>query len=338
MSHVLVYPADARGCGRYRLIWPGQALYTSGKPVNVMNKTPNLSMDNGIFRGINFGSATSVVFQRPAKSTYPTAIPHIQEKGIKVIIDMDDSLSTIHPRHPCRKEFDPRISHDKNWMHAATACELADLVTVTTEALAEEYGSHGRVAIIPNHIPSSYLEIERPENKVPIVGWAGTTTSHVDDLLVTQGAINKAIEGTEAKFVAFGDDKTFPQLGIEKRAPHTTWSLVSIQEYPHKLVSFDIGLVPLKISKFNAGKSWLKCIEYASLGIVPVASPTPDNLNFADLGGCIIAEKPADWEREVRELILDHDKRLELSEHVRKVAADWTIEANVDKWWKAWSI
>ncbi len=338
MTHVLVYPMDDRGCGMYRMIWPGQVLYTSGKPVNVMNRPPNLAKDaHGSLKGIQFGTATTVVFQRPAKEAFYRAIPTIQEKGIKVVIDMDDSLSTIHPRHAGFKVFDPRINHEKNWMNAAKACDLADMVTVTTEALAEEYGSHGRVSIIPNHVPAFYLEIERPENDVPVVGWAGFTTTHVDDLLVTQGRINDAIAGTNARFIAYGDDKTFIELGIEKRPPHRTWSMTSINEYPHKLVGFDIGLVPLKLSKFNAGKSWLKCLEYASLGIVPVASPTPDNLKFAELGGCIIAEKAEDWEREIKELILDRDKRAEMSKRVREVAAQWTIEDNANKWWDAWS-
>ncbi len=339
MSHVLVYPADARGCGMYRMIWPGQALYNSGKPVNVMNRRPNLTLDQkGNFLGINFGSATSVVFQRPAKYTYPEAVPLIQSRGIKVIIDMDDSLSTIHPRNAAFKTYDPRISHAKNWMHAAKACEQADLVTVTTEALAEEYGSHGRVVVIPNHVPSSYLSVRRPQNPVPVVGWAGFTSTHVDDLLVTQGAINNAVTETNARFVAFGDEKTFVELGIRRTPPHSVWPLTNIQEYPVKMAGFDIGLVPLKLSTFNAGKSWLKCVEYASLGIVPVASPTPDNLKFAELGGCIIARTPEDWEREVKELILDNDKRAEMSKKVREVASDWTIEDNTEKWWNAWAI
>lgn len=337
MKHILIFPSDGSGCGMYRLIWPGQAVYNTGKPVNVMSRSPNIDVHDGVVTGISIGTATAVVFQRPASYQMPQVIPVLQAKGVKVIIDMDDSLSTIHPSNAAFKIYDPRINHRRNWMHAAKACELADVVTVTTEALAEEYGSHGRVSIIPNHVPASYLQIERPENKVPIVGWAGYTQTHTDDLSVTNGAINSALNGTDAIFAAFGDERIFAELGIPAKGPNLLWSFENIDNYARKLVGFDIGLVPLELSVFNSGKSWLKCLEYASLGVVPIASPTPDNLKFAELGGCIIAEKPSDWEREVRELILDNDKRIEMSKKVREVASNWTIEGNWQKWWNAWS-
>lgn len=344
MQHVLVFPSDGSGCGMYRLIWPGHAVYNTGKPVNVMNRAPNLDVHDGVIKGISIGTATAVVFQRPASYQMPQVIPILQNMGVKVIIDMDDSLSKIDPRNAAHKYYDPRVNHNRNWTHAAKSCELADMVTVTTDALAEEYGGHGRVAVIPNHVPESYLKIERPQNEHPIVGWAGYTGTHVGDLGVTNGAINTALEGTKAVFVAFGDMAIFSELKIPVKDPYLFWSFGSIQDYPTKLAKFDIGLVPLKLSDFNAGKSWLKCLEYASLGIVPVASPTPDNLLFAELGGCIIAEKPEDWYYKVRELILDSDMRLEMSKKVREIAADWTIEGigldgslNSDKWWNAWS-
>lgn len=337
MKHVLVFPSDGHGCGMYRLIWPGHAVNNSGKPVNVMNRAPNIDVHNGVITGINLGTATAAVFQRPASWQMPQIIPILQDQGIKVIIDMDDSLSTIPASNAAYRHYDPRRNQQRNWMHAAKSCELADIVTVTTEALAEEYGNHGRVAVIPNHIPGAYLRLERPENPVPVVGWAGYTQTHADDLLVTNGAISTALSGTDAIFAGFGDEHIFAKLGIPAQAPNVLWSFENIEGYARRLIGFDIGIVPLEISIFNSGKSWLKCLEYASLGIVPVASPTPDNLKFAELGGCIIAQTPDDWHREVRELILDNDKRLELSKKVREVAADWTIEGNSDKWWNAWS-
>src|SRR6476646_6975936 len=173
-KHVIVYPSDGTGSGLYRMNWPGKAAMASGKPVNVLPRSPQIMVDQyGKIHGINTGSAKVVVFQRAASAQYAQVIPILQGQGVKVVIDMDDSLSTIHPRNVAFKSYDPRVSHQMNWMHAATACNLADLVTVTTDALAEEYGSHGRVEVIPNHIPESYLNVQRPINKTPVVGWAG---------------------------------------------------------------------------------------------------------------------------------------------------------------------
>lgn len=337
-AHILVFPSDGTGCGMYRMIWPGQAVYNKGKPINVMQRPPQIVVDDfGKIHGINVGTADVIVFQRPGSYQIAEVIPILQENGVKVIIDMDDSLSTIHPRNSAFKIYDPRVNHKTNWMHAAKACNLADLVTVTTEGLANEYGSHGRVKIIPNFIPESYLKIPRPENKIPIVGWTGWTSTHVDDLRVTNGIINQVLIDTGAKFAAFGDEKIFIDLGIRYREPHEHWGFSNINEYPQKLARMDIGLVPLQISPFNNSKSRLKALEMSGTGVVPIMSPTPDNLLLHELGIGLIAEKPRDWYDHVKNLILDSEMREEMSKKGREIVSGLTIEKNWELWWSAWS-
>lgn len=336
---VRVYPSDGTGCGTYRMIWPGEAVAASGKPVQVVQKSPEIAVDPlGNVHGINLGGADVAVFQRQATLQFQKAIPIIRDNGVKIVLDMDDSLSLIHPRNRAFKAYDPRENHKMNWMIAQVNCDHADLVTVTTQALAEEYGKHGRVSVIPNHIPESYLKIQRPSNVLPVVGWAGWTQNHPEDLFVTRGMINQVLHDTGAKFAAYGDVQIFEQLGIRvKGSHHETWGFENINDYPKKLVGFDIGLVPLKKSKFNDAKSWLKGLEYASLGIVPVVTPTPDYQRLIDLGMAIPADSPKEWYDRTKELILDHDYRQQMSIQVREKAAEWTIEGNTDKWWNAWS-
>lgn len=335
-----VYPSDATtGCAFYRMHWPAAAVATTGRPVVVLPRPPAIAVDQvGTVHGINVGNLTVTVFQRPASYQIAEIIPILREKGVKVILDMDDSLSTIHPRNAAYRAYDPRINHRSNWMHAARACELADLVTVTTQALAEEYGAHGRVRVIPNHVPASYLKIERKENQgVPVVGWAGWSATHIDDLTVTRGMINQVLVETGAKFAAFGDLNIFQDLGIRYRPPHEHWAFESIQAYPKRLVGFDIGLVPLQDSPFNRAKSGLKILEQASLGIVPVATPTPDNRRLIDMGLAISAASPREWYDRVKELVVDNEYRAEMSKRVREIASGLTIEGNTDLWWDAWS-
>lgn len=338
MRPVLVLPSDAGGCGHYRLVWPAEACAAEGKPVLVQQRMPKITVDQrGNVGGINIGNFKVVVIQRPGSYQIPQVIDIFHQNGVKVVIDMDDSMSKIDPRNPVYKHYDPRTNQKRNWINVAKSCELADLVTCTTDALAEEYGSHGRVQIIKNHVPRRYLDLERPNNEVPILTWAGWTVTHPGDLRVTSGVMGSVLAETGARFMAYGDLNIFSELQIRYKTPHFHHNFESIQQYPEHLVKADVGIVPLKLTPFNAGKSWLKCLEYASLGIVPVASPTPDNIQFAELGGCILAEKPADWHREVKELLLDHDKRAELSKKVREVASQWILEDHYEKWWGAWS-
>lgn len=333
---VFVYPHDGSGCGMYRMIWPGEAVHKAGKPVKVLHRPKEVGFNDETTLNINVDQADVIVFQRPGWHEMPKVVSFLQERGKKVVIDMDDNLSCIPPRNAAYREFDPRISHARNHMHVSNTCELADLVTVTTQALADEYGSHGRVAIIPNYIPESYLSIPRPQNEVPIVGWAGWTHTHVNDLRATKGSMSRVLSDTGAKFAAFGDNKIFFDLGIKKQPPHENWGFTNINWYPQTLVNFDIGLVPLSKSNFNYAKSWLKGMEYASLGIVPIVTPIGDYVNLVDVGIAIPAETADDWYNRTRELILDTEMRAELSEKVRNIAANYTIEGNTHKWWSAW--
>lgn len=336
--HVIVYPSDGTGSGLYRMKWPGMAVREAGKPVTIMPRAPQIVVDQGgNVQGVNIGNAKVVVFQRPGSFQFTQAVPVLQRQGIKVIIDMDDSLSTIHPRNVAFKSYDPRVNQKTNWMHAARTCELADLVTVTTEALAKEYGKHGRVAVLPNHVPESYLNISRPINEIPIVTWTGWTSTHVDDLRVTSGMINQVLVETGAKFAAFGDEKIFFDLGVRNRPPHEYWGFTNISDYPQRLVGADIGLVPLQRSPFNQCKSWLKGLEMASLGIVPVVTPIGNYLDLIDMGAAIPASKPKEWYDRVKELVQDNDYREELSKKVREIASNWILEQNWKKWWDAWS-
>lgn len=336
--HILVYPSDGTGSGLYRLTWPGKAVLTAGKPVTIIPRPPQIVVDkDGNVHGINTGSAKVVVFQRPGSYQFTQVIPILQERGVRVCIDLDDSLSTIHPRNVAFKSYDPRTNHKMNWMHAARACELADWVTVTTECLAEEYGKHGRVSVIANHVPESYLKVQRPSNEVPVVTWTGWTSTHVDDLTVTHGMINQVLIDTGAKFAAFGDTNIFRDLKIRHQPPHEYWGFTNIPDYPGRLVGADIGLVPLQKSQFNNCKSRLKMLEMASLGVVPVVSPTPDNLLLHEMGVGFVAEKPKDWYDHVKALILDYEMRAEMSKKCREIAAEITIEKNWKLWWNAWS-
>lgn len=60
---------------------------------------------------------------------------------------------------------EPTTNREQNGKWLGVAWERADLVTCSTPALAERYGKHGRVAILPNYVPASYLEIARHNHR-----------------------------------------------------------------------------------------------------------------------------------------------------------------------------
>src|ERR1044072_2743168 len=92
-----VFPQDQAGCGHYRLIWPAEALAAQGHEVDVKRKRPQVVVDGGkIVRLAEPLKADVMVFQRPARREYVDFIKIVQSEGVKVVVDMDDDLSSIH--------------------------------------------------------------------------------------------------------------------------------------------------------------------------------------------------------------------------------------------------
>jgi glycosyltransferase involved in cell wall biosynthesis len=332
---VKIFPSDRGGCGHYRMIWPGLALGAQGYDVSVSRKMPPvvLNKKTGQIESIMPIDANIIVLQRPCKSTIVDAIRLYQKKGIKVVIDMDDDLSCIHPKNPAYRAYQTNNQH---WKYANEACDIADLVTVTTMALAERYGSSGRVAIIPNFVPEKYLECVAERDELVTVGWAGYTPTHPDDLQTTHGAITAALHNQKARFLALGDSTALAKLSVRNRAPNGWKEGVSIAEYPEFIAQLDIGIVPLSSTPFNEAKSWLKALEYASVGVAPVVSPTPDNMRMVEAGAALSASDPREWISQVRSLIVDQGKREGLAAAAKEFASKKTVEANAWRWMEAW--
>jgi glycosyltransferase involved in cell wall biosynthesis len=310
--------------------WPAEALIAQGHDVVIASK-PQVIMQGKRIVGLPTPmDADVVVFQRPCRQQYLDMIDILQKQGVKVVIDMDDDLSCIHPQNPAYTAY---LSDGMHWKYAGQACEMADLVTVTTPALAEKYG-FGKAVTLPNCVPQHYLSVDVVRDGLT-VGWAGYTGTHPDDLQVTHGMVNAAI-AKKARFMAIGDVKIFDNLGIRNRIPNVYQEGVSIDEYPRAIAQFDIGIVPLETSEFNEAKSWLKALEYAACGVAPVVSPTTDNMRMVREGAAYVAGSPAGWKLALDSLIDSERERKDLTNRAREFASQWTIERNASKWWEAW--
>lgn len=377
---VEAHAADMGGCGHYRLIWPASALYTAGVDVDIVlpgdpRSLFEVAADLGrtIATGIrhdgrllNVPAADVVVMQRPLTRQLVHVIRELKAAGKVVVVEVDDDFQTIDPRNIAWPTVNPSLSPDRNWHHLRDACQLADLVTVTTPALAARYGKHGRVRIIPNYVPAHYLHTLPPDAHDAVrVGWSGAVDTHPNDLQQTRGAVARVLARHGLKFHLIGsgrvpvrdqygrtvDDPDNPGemltttdlriprnlgLGPDTMFAHTGGWL-HLEKYPRAVAELDVGIVPLAPGLFNEGKSWLKGLEYAALGVPFVASPTGPYTELHKLGLGALAGKPKEWERELERLVADEDHRLETAAAGRRIANSMTIERNAGRWAEAWS-
>lgn len=340
---VYVFPADLEGCGYYRLIWAARHLAETGHAVEVVDPKKrgdhlraSLNADGQIV-DVNFPrDADVIVLQRITHSKLIEAVRVMRTQGVAIVIDMDDDLAAIDPRNPAFMAMHPAYgySKDHNWQNTQRVCEVATFVTTSTPALLRRYAPHGRGTVLYNCVPERYLKIDREDTD--LVGWGGSVHSHPNDLQVTGPAISQVVrEGVRFRIV--GPVKGAREALQLDADPEATGPRAMLTEWPEALAELGVGIAPLEDTRFNAGKSWLKPLEYAAVGVVPVMSPRAEYADIHSRGVGLLAAKPRDWVRTIRRLTRDAGERRELSAQAREFAARWTIEGNAHRWWDAWS-
>lgn len=334
---VVVYPADKGGCGHFRLIWSAQLLAAAGHDVEI--RPPE---DRGLKLRIGPGEYVDdvldvddvdvIVFQRLTHRWMAEAVPLLRAKGVAVVVDVDDDLSTVHPRNPAYRSMHPRSGGKHSWQHLAAACRDATLVTVSTPALLTRYARHGRGHVIYNHLPDHYFGV--PHTDSTVLGWPAALASHPDDPSAVGGAVARLVsEGAE--FRVTGDPVGVGAAFGLLRDPQGRTG-VDVTAWPAAVAELGIGLAPLADTAFNRSKSFLKPLEMSALGIPWVASPRAEYERLHRRGAGILADTPRRWYRELRRLVDSEALRRERAEAGRAVADDLRLAGNAWRWLEAW--
>jgi hypothetical protein len=322
----------------YRLVFPANVLAAQGMDVAEGRREDIQAVWRQTSDGPRVAWAEPLdcdvaVFQRVCRRDIVDCIPSWQRQGTAVVMDVDDLLSAVDPGNPAFAAYHPS-SAAENWHHLERACRMADMVTVSTPALAEHYGRHGRVRVLRNCVPEWYLRVDTKTvaGTHPVLGWAGRVEVHAADLAVVGPAVAQALRQTGATFRAVGDEATLTALGVRGEVV----PFMPFAEYPAEVARLDVGMAPLADTAFNRGKSALKPLEMAALGVPFVASPLPEYARLAELGAGYLASRPRHWLAGLRRLLTDAEYRAERAGRGREVAAGLTYEGHAENWATAW--
>lgn len=317
---VFGWVADYQGCGYYRVGLPLWALNNCAGVMTVAHPTLHDSVKRG---------ADIIVGQRICKTGVTKTWQEMCDKRLNTVFEIDDDLYNIPPSNAEAHEYFVQNPEMGKNLHANAAAAKA--VTVTNQHLADLMGKDNpNVHILPNCIDGALLMAERPVNDKVTVGWAGSATHHGDFKIVAPHL---------RRFFRNNPDVDMHFIGhsyadsVKKDARHTPWT-IEISDY-YKTIDFDIGIAPLANDIFNRSKSYIKALEYAALGIPVIASDVEPYRNFVKHGETgFLVNHSWEWSHYLNLLVQDEPLRRKLGEAAKEVAADYTIQKNVIKWYK----
>lgn len=324
---------EASGCWWYRIKLPLDALRAQGHEVEYSARMPPEWWDK----------PEVVIGQRVST---PEATKRWQQLADRpdrpfMVYETDDDLLNVDPANTRAWQFFGRWDIQDN---VRTNIQLADLVTVTTEQLADKVRTlNPNVAVLPNYIPGRLLQhplVVDPGDRGPtVIGWAGSQT-HVDDFNEVAPALVRFIERHphvryhSMGLLVNGKPALFTSLKRLLDLPEQV-RLAGWFPLPHyySALEFHIGLAPLRPSVFNQSKSCVKALEYSARGVAVIASDTGPYADYIRHGVTgLLARQPHEWTRHMRDLVNDHAMRRELVTNARNHVAQLTIEDHAHEW------
>ncbi|TFV61696.1 UNVERIFIED_ORG: glycosyltransferase family 1 protein [Bacillus sp. AZ43] len=280
--------------------------------------------------------ADVVVLQLPKTQAALQMLRVLQAQGVAVVVEIDDLMSGIAYGH---QGYNALVRADVARWGRLCAME-ADLVTVSTPLLLQEYAPHGRGVVVPNAMPRRLAELppayER-EPEVVTIGWTGNVGTHPYDLQVMESGLQRALDSIpgRSRFAIIGQAADArARLHLREEPVLLDW-IKNVDEYVTAVGEhLDIGVAPLRIDRFNTAKSWLKVMEYSARGVFAVRSLTDE---YERLGLGMRAKRPRDWATHLSKAIADPDFRRETAAAARdRVLASHLDEHTAELWASAW--
>jgi glycosyltransferase involved in cell wall biosynthesis len=310
--------SDMAGGGYLRSIWPARALTADGHDIRwVSTSYPHP------------GSVDVLVVHRPLGVDAMDRLQQQRAKDTIVVVDEDDDLTAVPDDFPLRDRL-------WDWAEALerhdTYVAAADGLVCSSDELATRYTAK-RAWVCKNRLPSDIGNTRwyGAEDDNVRVGWTGITATHSQNLKWLASVADQAFAG--AIFTTVGDGNTARLLNLERTPVELHAFQRDLHAYYKLMSQADIGIVPLVPDQFNRSKSWLKALEYMTLGKPVVATRLPEQQQLIKHGKTgFLATNPKSFAGYVQRLINDPDLRIQMGKAAHERARSFGLERNLGAW------
>ncbi len=299
-----------------------------------------------------------VVFHRPDDPKKLELARLLKKDGKKIVMDNDDTykdMGGIKLNDYFNEERVKRGLANVNKVMDAFTIE-ADLITVSTEFLAEEYRKLNKnVVVLPNYVDPFYfdepLRNDGEKIRIGVTGSIGMSS----DLDVLNPIFKHYEHDPRVQLVFFSlpaDPKANPFVANAYKdeynfldSMNVEWhATVNMDKYYDKLNSLklDLMIIPRTDSYFNRCKSNLKFIESSMFEIPIIAQgfkdgKSPYQVNPKDAEHMVIVTDNSKWIEEIEKLITDKAKREDMGRKAKEyVLANYDINDHAHEWEEAY--
>ena len=335
--------ADLHGPGYYRGYLPLSRMSELGHECTHATSMPSFTICQEQKLDVLVGQR----LVEPSPSQTWQAMARERGRNYALIMDLDDDLWNIDRSNDAHSFFDAdRLRRLKENV------EVADLVTVSTDYLANVVDEHtsAPVVVLANTIPQLLVDIEpsrlpvtdREGNVVMtkddlVIGWAGSST-HNRDFGECAKSVRRVVQANPNMIFhcICSVDYTDRVKSIKGRTHWTGW-VNGVENY-YRAINFDVGLAPLFPFEFNESKSDIRLLELGALGIPVIASPVGPYRLAAEAGYPLWkASTPKEWTEALTDLVKNSEERERRGNAGKEWVKSRTTEANVHRWVAAYS-
>jgi Glycosyl transferases group 1 len=255
----------------------------------------------------------------------------------RLVYELDDDLWNITQENWQAYQLYNRPDIRDAVEHAA---QTADLVTVTTEPLAQVLREFNpAVTVLPNCIPRWVTQLPRRRRERPRIGWQGGA-SHGIDIGLVAAPVRRFLNRFPSWDLQLNGADYRPTVKAPAgRVFYVPW--VPVWENPEKYfssVDFDIGLCPLYPTRFSRAKSAIKAIEYGARGIPAIASDIEPYSGVITHGtDGFLVRRDHEWLKYLSVLASDDALREKMGAAAREMAGRHLIEDGADAWAAAYA-
>ncbi|RMD94658.1 MAG: hypothetical protein D6813_01815, partial [Calditrichaeota bacterium] len=253
-----------------------------------------------------------------------------KKKGLPTFYELADNFYDSQ-----RIKYHSKVRYDYNVI-IEEFVRRCDAIQTTNPQLSQIFQNlNANIFVFPNLvqiISKKFPAKKSSKSENVVIGWGGSLR-HYEDMAYFAPVICEILQKYEHVKLAIMAAEKF--LGLFTRVPRKQIIYRqpgSLQEYIEFLKILDIGLAPLLPTDFNACRSDVKFLEYASQGVVPVCSRFGPYLNVGDENQSIVYFENAKEMKEKLEILIKQPK---LRNKIAQSAWHWVQKnrlANDPKW------